>query len=119
MLLSPSSPISAVAFALPSLSAGFTTPIFTPGVTIALLIECGFWVGACALLLKFSRPLSVGQLGSRRNADAAPRGFRPSGAQPALDDPRGFGFPQSTPISPELMAPIADSGMQHRNRDGE
>jgi hypothetical protein len=119
MLLSPISPISAVAFALPSLSAAFTTPIFTPAVTIALLIECGFWVSACALLSKFSRPLSAGQLGRRPNADAAPRVFRPSGVQPVLDDQFSCGFPQSAPISPDLMTPIADSEMQLRNRHGE
>ena len=118
MLLSAVLPISAVAFALRSLSAAFTTPIFTPGVTIALLIECGFWVSACALLSKFSRPLPVGRLGRRPDADAAPRVFRPSGVQPVLDDQSSSGFPQSATISPDLMTPIADSEMQLRNRHG-
>jgi hypothetical protein len=119
MLLSAVFPISAVAFALSSLSAAFTTPIFTPGVTIALLIECGFWVSACALLSRFSRPLSAGQLYRRANAATAPRMFRPSGVQPVLDDQRSPGYPQSASISPDLMTPIADSEMQFRNRHGE
>jgi len=52
------SPISAVAFALPSPIAAFATPVFTAPVTIILLIQCAFLVGACMVLWTRGRPVA-------------------------------------------------------------
>jgi hypothetical protein len=52
------SPIPAIAFALPSPIAAFATPVFTAPVTIILLIQCAFLVGACMVLWKLARPVA-------------------------------------------------------------
>jgi hypothetical protein len=60
--------IPAVAFALPSPIAAFATPVFTAPVTITLLIQCAFLVGACMVLWTLARPVA-GSMPAARPAE--------------------------------------------------